>query len=84
MTEVEIFRNIFQADPDFEKPGPIGMILGIEYAMGIITSGMFMTKPGKLASQNTIFGYIIGRFFYDKGASNASSYRVRCNLGANV
>uniref|UniRef100_A0A1B0D8P4 Uncharacterized protein n=1 Tax=Phlebotomus papatasi TaxID=29031 RepID=A0A1B0D8P4_PHLPP len=82
--EVEFFGNILLADPDFYKPGQIDMILGIEYAMSIITPGMFMTQPGKPVAQNTIFGYVIGGLFDEKESTNVSSYHVRCNLDAIV
>lgn len=51
-------QNHMIADPTFNKPGPVDVILGAEVYGKIISEGMFKSKNG-LLGQNTELGWIL-------------------------
>ncbi|XP_065088590.1 uncharacterized protein LOC135710068 [Ochlerotatus camptorhynchus] len=57
LLEKEIQETL--ADPAFNQPGPIDIILGSDVFLAILQSGQVKDKCGTSVAQNTIFGWIV-------------------------
>lgn len=54
----EEWNNYTIANPTFNQPGPIDIILGAEYYTEIIKKGLYKSSSGILG-RNTEFGWIL-------------------------
>ncbi|XP_059618025.1 uncharacterized protein LOC132262697 [Phlebotomus argentipes] len=64
-------RNLRLADPQFDKPAEIDIILGAEFAMEINCPNIIKGGDGAPVAQETIFGWVVG----GKMSSIASSVK---------
>lgn len=51
------------ADPSFNQPNKIDILLGAEHFIQILKPGQYISTSDQLAMQNTIFGYIVAGSF---------------------
>lgn len=57
---VQIPESIKLADPNFNVPGKIDILIGAEYFFDIIKPGKLNSKNENLTLQDSVFGYILG------------------------
>ncbi|XP_058457005.1 uncharacterized protein LOC131434354 [Malaya genurostris] len=57
--QLAIPNNIILADPKFNEPGPIDVILGAEYYYDLLTDGRLKLSEGGSTLQQTVFGWIV-------------------------
>lgn len=66
-------EHIDLADPSFYEPGPIDLIIGVELYFDIVEEGLTKLPYGKLALQNTVFGWVVaGRVAVDNPSTDTS------------
>jgi len=60
--DLSCFGNIELSDPNFNRTGPIDMIIGSDYIPMISLSGFKKSHDGKFSAHETVFGwYILGQ-----------------------
>ncbi|GBM45351.1 hypothetical protein AVEN_172970-1 [Araneus ventricosus] len=57
---VQIPESVKLADPNFNVPGKIDILIGAEYFYDIIKPGKLNAKSASLTLQDSVFGYILG------------------------
>lgn len=68
------FDQLILADPDFDKPGRIEVLLRADVFPYISDGGRFVSSQGTPVTLNSIFGYIIMGKIFDPYALPSSEY----------
>ncbi|XP_058449169.1 uncharacterized protein LOC131429138 [Malaya genurostris] len=79
--EWSIPSNIVLADPTFNDPGPIDMILGMEMYYDLIEEGIIRLGPNLPTLQKTVLGWVVSGKI---GNTPTSSFRVAHICDASV
>jgi hypothetical protein len=74
LDNINIPRHLRLADPSFNLPGKIDLLLGAKRFWSILCVGQFTLGASGLVMQKTKLGWIVG------GPINAAHDRVSCNL----
>ena len=73
---VSIPQNLFLADPDFQTPAEVDIILGAQYFYHFMRAGKILINNHSAVFQETEFGWVIAGTFNHK---RAKSSKVYCN-----
>ena len=73
---VSIPQNLFLADPDFQTPAEVDIILGAQYFYHFMRAGKILINNHPAVLQETEFGWVIAGTFNHK---RAKSSKVYCN-----
>jgi hypothetical protein len=74
-------KNLELADPQFNIPRPVDLLLGIEECGTILLHGLIKGEPGQPIAQNTEFGWMISGAAAATANSHfiqVSSYHIKC------
>ncbi|XP_019534182.2 uncharacterized protein LOC109405551 [Aedes albopictus] len=56
---MKLLENVKEmADPTFNKPGPIDVILGADHFLALLEGGQVKDESGQTVAQSTVFGWI--------------------------
>lgn len=75
---LKIPHNIRLADPAFNKPGPIQLLIGADLFWHVLSIGQINLNKNKLILQKTLFGWIISG-----KVSNCKSNGINCHLNVS-
>ncbi|XP_018396617.1 PREDICTED: uncharacterized protein LOC108774886 [Cyphomyrmex costatus] len=74
-------KNLNLADPGFDKPSQIDILIGAEYFYHLLCVGQIRLKTGSTILQKTKFGWIVaGRTEFGNSLSFSSCHISRCSL----
>ncbi|GBN07343.1 hypothetical protein AVEN_96605-1 [Araneus ventricosus] len=75
---VQIPESVKLADPNFNVPGKIDILIGAEYFYDIIKPGKLNAKNASLTLQDSVFGYILGGSISSPDNLNSNYYGLIC------
>ncbi|GBL78744.1 hypothetical protein AVEN_145722-1 [Araneus ventricosus] len=68
--------NINLADPSFNLPGQIDLIIGADYFFSILLPGQVVDSRSKLIAQNSIFGFLISGNLLKTNSASTTAFRI--------
>ena len=77
--QLKIPKNITLADPKFNEPGKIDMLIGSGLFWNLIKNNTFKVKGSGLHCQNTELGWVVAGNVYQ----TIPQYKSVCNIGIN-
>lgn len=79
ISQLNIPSNLILADPSFNEPGPIDILIGADYFWDLLSVGQIKLGSNLPTMQKTQFGWVISGKFIPKGHISES---ISCNFSA--
>lgn len=79
---LDCFHNLILADPSYNKPGSIDLILDADVYAECLLQGSIAHSTGALIALNTIFGYVIICNIVSSGPSSTNTFAA--NVSTDV
>lgn len=67
-------ENLRLADPNFNSPGKIDLLLGADLFPYIIEGGRVITNQNELSALNTVFGWAVMGKYNDSSCTKINSF----------
>lgn len=80
LSDFKIFESVDLADPEFNKPGKIDLLLGAEVFFELLRFGQLKVPNSNLILQNSVFGFIVSGVYSDYQMQE----ELHCGLVNNV
>lgn len=72
VSEWKVPKNLVLADPNFNRPGKIDLLLGAEHFLQLLSVGQIKLSPQLPIIQNTLLGWVISGKIHEKESTNFS------------